>query len=45
MIVPDVIPYMKKHEGTVSVIPREFQFEDANARFTTVPLKALSDQV
>ena len=31
-------------KGTVSVISSEPPYKDANARFTTVPLKPLSDQ-
>jgi len=31
--------------GTVCVISSDPQCKDNNARFTTVPLKALSDQV
>ena len=32
-------------KGTVNVISSDSAGEDANVRFTTVPLKALSDQV
>ena len=32
-------------KGTVSLIPSDPLCKDGNARFTTVPLKALSDQV
>ena len=32
-------------KGTVSVISSDSPYKDDNARFTTVPLKALSDQV
>ena len=34
-----------KIKGTVNVIASDPPFQDDNARFTTVPLKALSDQV
>ena len=32
-------------KGIVSVISRDSLCKDGNARFTTIPLKALSDQV
>ena len=53
----DIIWYIFKHyvqqelvkdlmfKGTLSVILNDPTFKDGNARFTTVPLKALSDQV
>ena len=34
-----------KIKGTVSVISSDPPCKDGNARFTTVPLKALSDQI